>query len=62
MPEGIVMPVIAGLIIGSVFVVTIALLMSPFTVLSQNIKLKEEYGDFEGQQEALGVLLSNPDV
>jgi hypothetical protein len=62
MPEGTIIPVIAGLIVGSLFVATIALLKSPFTVVSPNIKLREESGDLEGQKEALDVLLSDPDV
>lgn len=62
MPEGIVISVIAGLAIGTAFVVIVAILISPLTVFSSNVKLKEEFGDSEGQQKAVDVLITDPNV
>ena len=61
MPDGTVLPVISGLAVGVAFVMMVAILIAPLTVFA-SVKLKEEFGDKEGQQKAVDLLLSDPDV
>jgi len=61
MPDGIALPVIAGLAVGVAFVVAVSIFIAPLMVFA-NVKLKEDFGDKEGQQKAVDVLLTDLNV
>lgn len=61
MPDNAIIPVTAGLVVGIAFLVIVTIMIAPLTAFA-DVKLKEEYGDKIGQQRAVDVLLTDPDV
>lgn len=62
MSNGSNTPVVVGLATGVTFIVLMAFVVSSTSIFPARVELKEEYGDLEGQQRAIDILLTDPKV